>query len=72
LARPCRDAAEQGEAKDPPPCGSVEDVLAVLRDDYRRAYFLTGTGLLQLAAFFHLGLVDHGGCRIAELKLIKL
>ncbi|RLM87131.1 zeta-carotene desaturase, chloroplastic/chromoplastic [Panicum miliaceum] len=37
-----RDAAEQGEAEDPPPCGSVEDVLAVLRDDYRRAYFLTG------------------------------
>ncbi|XP_039793811.1 uncharacterized protein LOC120659664 [Panicum virgatum] len=37
-----RDAAEQGEEPDPPPCGSVEDVLAVLRDDYRRAYFLTG------------------------------
>jgi len=39
---PCRDAAEQGEAPDPPPCGSVEDVLALLEDDYRRAYFLTG------------------------------
>jgi len=37
-----RDAAEQGEAPDPPPCGSVEDVLALLEDDYRRAYFLTG------------------------------
>ncbi|RLN33884.1 zeta-carotene desaturase, chloroplastic/chromoplastic [Panicum miliaceum] len=33
---------KQGEASDPPPCGSVDDVLAVLRDDYRRAYFLTG------------------------------
>ena len=53
---PCRDAAEQGEAPDPPPCGSVEDVLALLEDDYRRAYFLTGTGFfLHLAAFFHQG-----------------
>lgn len=34
---------QQGEEPDPDPtCGSVEDVLAVLRDDYRRAYFLTG------------------------------
>lgn len=38
-----RDAAtQQGGEPDPPPCGSVEDVLAVLQDDYRRAYFLTG------------------------------
>lgn len=44
--RLCRGAAtqqQQGEEPDPDPtCGSVEDVLAVLRDDYRRAYFLTG------------------------------
>lgn len=56
-ARLCRGAAttqqqQQGEEPDPDPtCGSVEDVLAVLRDDYRRAYFLTGTGSLHLAAF---------------------
>ncbi|KAJ1288224.1 hypothetical protein BS78_02G073800 [Paspalum vaginatum] len=39
-----RDAARQGEETDPPPCpcGSVDDVLAVLQEDYRRAYFLTG------------------------------
>jgi len=46
LAWLCRDAAaqQQGEEPDssPPRCGSVEDVLAVLQDDYRRAYFLTG------------------------------
>jgi hypothetical protein len=46
LARLCRDGAtQQGEEPDPPPCGSVEDVLAVLQDDYRRAYFLTGMGI---------------------------
>ncbi|TKW31058.1 hypothetical protein SEVIR_2G080000v4 [Setaria viridis] len=37
-----RDAAQEDKALDPPPCDSVEDVLAVLQDDYRRAYFLTG------------------------------
>ncbi|KAK3126662.1 hypothetical protein QOZ80_7AG0560270 [Eleusine coracana subsp. coracana] len=38
-----RDAVEdEGAELDRPPCASVEDVLAVLQDDYRRAYFLTG------------------------------
>ncbi|XP_066389616.1 uncharacterized protein [Miscanthus floridulus] len=35
-------ATQQGEDPVPPPCGSVDDVLTVLQDDYRRAYFLTG------------------------------
>nr|CAB3452314.1 unnamed protein product [Digitaria exilis] len=37
-----RGSVQREEELDPPPCGSVEDVLAVLEDDYRRAYFLTG------------------------------
>ncbi|CAL5076530.1 unnamed protein product [Urochloa decumbens] len=37
-----RDSVQEVEELAPPPCGSVEDVLAVLQDDYRRAYFLTG------------------------------
>ncbi|CAN6209641.1 unnamed protein product [Urochloa humidicola] len=37
-----RDSLQEGEELGLPPCGSVEDVLAVLQDDYRRAYFLTG------------------------------
>ncbi|KAL6845684.1 hypothetical protein ACP4OV_024507 [Aristida adscensionis] len=36
-----RDAVEDSEGSDRS-CGSVDDVLAVLEDDYRRAYFLTG------------------------------
>jgi len=59
LARLCRDGAtQQGEDPVPPPCGSVDDVLTVLQDDYRRAYFLTGTGFLHLAAFFSSGIVS--------------
>ncbi|CAN6222672.1 unnamed protein product [Urochloa humidicola] len=39
-----RDSVQEQEVEElaPPPCGSVDDVLAVLEDDYRRAYFLTG------------------------------
>ncbi|KAF8731930.1 hypothetical protein HU200_015878 [Digitaria exilis] len=43
-----RGSVQREEELDPPPCGSVEDVLAVLEDDYRRAYFLTGTELSML------------------------
>jgi hypothetical protein len=47
VARRRRDDAV--EELDPPPCcAGVEDVLAVLEDDYRRAYFLTGTVRLHL------------------------
>ncbi|XP_066383287.1 uncharacterized protein [Miscanthus floridulus] len=35
-------ATQQGDDPVPPSCGSVDDVLAVLQEDYRRAYFLTG------------------------------
>jgi len=67
LAWLCRDAAaqQQGEEPDssPPRCGSVEDVLAVLQDDYRRAYFLTGTAFLHLRSSIR-DCLDHGhgGC----------
>ncbi|XP_062186919.1 uncharacterized protein LOC133890533 isoform X2 [Phragmites australis] len=33
---------DAGGAEPGPPLGGVEDVVAVLEDDYRRAYFLTG------------------------------
>ncbi|CAN6180609.1 unnamed protein product, partial [Urochloa humidicola] len=41
---PGKDSVQEQEVEElaPPPCGSVDDVLAVLEDDYRRAYFLTG------------------------------
>jgi hypothetical protein len=69
---PRMDAAREDEEPGPPPCGSVEDVLAVLEDDYRRAYFLTGTvSCTFAAACFRQGLLglDHGGCQIAEPNL---
>ncbi|CAN6171342.1 unnamed protein product [Urochloa humidicola] len=37
-----RDSVQEVEELAPPPCRSVDDVLSVLQDDYRRAYFLTG------------------------------
>ncbi|CAN6197234.1 unnamed protein product [Urochloa humidicola] len=37
-----RDSAQEVEELAPLPCRSVDDVLTVLQDDYRRAYFLTG------------------------------
>ncbi|KAL6639515.1 hypothetical protein ACP70R_023245 [Stipagrostis hirtigluma subsp. patula] len=47
--RKSRAAIREGQGFDPR-CGSVEDVVAVLQDDYRRAYFLTGMRFLALEA----------------------